>query len=80
MSNPLAATSEATSRPLGSEVKLERLERRRKVERKKIQEEERREKKRKGRKEGEGERRAGAVVRNKSYHIVLLLWLCKIPF
>jgi len=28
MSNPLAATSEATSRPLGSEVKLERLGRR----------------------------------------------------
>ena len=53
------------------------------MERKKIQEEERRGKKRGkwiGRKEGEGERRAGAVVWNKSYHIVLLLWLCKIPF
>ena len=84
MSNPLAATSEATSRPLESEVKLERLGRRgrrKKVKRKKIQEEERREKRKVGRKERGGERRARAVVWNKSYHIiVLLLWLCKIPF
>lgn len=62
MSNPLAATSEATSRPLGSEVKLERLERRgrkRKVERKKIQEEQRREKKKRGKWVGRKERGGG---------------------
>ena len=75
MSNPLAATSEATSRPLGSEVKLERLGRR---ERRK--KEKRREKKRKvdRREGGRGEEQA---FWNKPYHIIaLFLWLCKIPF
>lgn len=70
MSNPLAATSEATSRPLGSEVKLERLGRR---ERRK--KEKRREKKRKvdRREGGRGEEQA-------FWNIALFLWLCKIPF
>lgn len=76
MSNPLAATSEATSRPLGSEVKLERLERRgrrRKVERKKIQEEERREKKKRkvGRKEGKRGRGRGREEQERLFGINL---------